>query len=193
MTEINYKIAAFDEFVSKIKEYFEGIDSIIEELEAEKLALTIEKDRLETTRDFTTETLKRKATIGNELNTVNAALKQAQEERNKIQDKYWTDISNEAGSISSEQRRFLDSQLIETEKEIEELLLKAAGKVSFIKNVYAKGNSVFNGNVTSIVNDIVGAKHGSQNSSVLSIQHFNRVDDLTKRVNKLRAAGKIEK
>lgn len=193
MTEINYKIAAFDEFVSKIKEYFEGIDSIIEELEAEKLALTIEKDHLETTRDFTTETLKRKATIGNELNTVNAALKQAQEERNKIQDKYWTDISNEAGSISSEQRRFLDSQLIETEKEIEELLLKAAGKVSFIKNVYAKGNSVFNGNVTSIVNDIVGAKHGSQNSSVLSIQHFNRVDDLTKRVNKLRAAGKIEK
>lgn len=193
MKEVDFSCDEMNAFVEKVRGYFAGIDSIIAELETERDTLAKEKATLDLEDDFTAATLKRKATIGNDIKTVELALKQAQEERSKIQERYWTEIGNESRTVESALHQKINAQLTETAKEIDDLLIEASKKVSFIKEVKTKENAVFNSGVVHPINEVVRSKHSTPNSKVLSPSFSVFVDDLEKRLNKLKSVNKIKK
>lgn len=186
MKEVDFSCDEMNAFVEKVRGYFSGIDTIIKELEDEKETLSKEKVSLESQENLTADILKRKATIGNDIKTVENALSQAQGERNKIQERYWTEISNEANSVFSVFDKRIKSQLVEIDKEIDSLLIEANKKINDIKEIENKKNSVFNTSVTHKINKVVGGKTNSPNTRVLSPNYTLFVDSLEKRFDRLK-------
>lgn len=186
MKEIDYSIAGSKEFLNKVSGYFSGIDSICVELEEELKALAEEKESLENSESYTASALKRKAMIGEELNTVEKALQSAKEERNKIQEKYWSEIAKEADGLYSHYGKQISEQLNDTENEIDDLLIEAKEKVSEIKKVMEKRNSLFRSQVADPVNQIV-KRNSKTKSNVLSFYSSSKVADIERRLEKILA------
>lgn len=186
MKEIDYSIAGSEEFLNKVSGYFSGIDSICVELEEELKALTEEKESLENSESFTASALKRKAMIGEELRTVEKAFQSAKEERNKIQEKYWSEIHNGANWLHSQYGKQINEQLTDIENEIDDLLIEAKEKVSEIKRVMEKKDSLFRSLVADPVNQIV-KRNSKDKSNVLSFYTSSKVADIERRLKEILA------
>lgn len=183
MVEINYDYQKLNEFTKEIEQDFKGIDSVISAMELEKESLEQELDQINTLEQFTSKTFKRKAELPRIIQSVDDGLKEAVEERRKIQEKVWNSISNEAGALRSEYSRFINEQLLERENEVSSLLKKAEEEINDIKNTRTRMNNIYDTLVTSPVNKIVGTN--SNKSNVLSSNHYNGTRTLKERVQKM--------
>lgn len=183
MVEINYDYQKLNEFTEGIEQDFKGIDSVISAMELEKESLEQELDKINTLEQFTSKTFKRKAELPRIIQSVDDGLKEAIEERRKIQEKVWSSISNEAGALRSEYKRYIDEQLLEQENEISSLLKEAEGKINDIKNATTQMNSTFNQIVTHPVNEVVRAN--SNKSKVLAANYYNGTKTLKERVERM--------
>lgn len=182
MIEINYDYQKLNEFTEDIKRSFKGIDSVISGMQLEKGTLKQELDQINTLEQFTSETFKRKAELPRIIQSVDDGLKEAIEERRNIQEKVWNEISNKAGVLENEYRRFINEQLSEQEQEITALLKEASDKINQIKNTRNKMNTTFTQLVVNPINNAV--KVNSNNSKVLSSNYYNGTKTLKERVER---------
>ena len=183
MVEINYDYQKLNEFTEEIEQDFEGIDSVISAMKLEKGVLEQELDQINTLEQFTSKTFKRKAELPRIIQSVDDGLKEAVEERRKIQEKVWNSISNEARVLQNEYSRFINEQLLERENEVSSLLKKAEEEINDIKNTRTQMNNTFNKIVTYPVNEVVRAN--SNKSKVLSANYYNGTKTLKEWVERM--------
>lgn len=168
---MNYEYEKLNEFTARIEKEFKNIDLVIEQMQAEKDEIEKELFGINTTKNFTSKLFKRKTELPRILKTVDGALQEALAERRKIQESKWQEISNEASNLRSEYSRFIDEQLVEQEKEVDELLKEAHEKIKQIGNARVLMNQNFNQLVVVPTNEAV--KVHTNKSKVLSPSYGN--------------------
>ncbi|GEM_PF-6875558 len=182
MKEINYEYEPLKDFVEKVSATFNGIDSVIEELEQEQAKLNDDLAKLNESDSYKIEDIKRKARIENELTILTAAIEKAKQERLEIQQKKWNEVQTESSQLLSDYDNFIQQQLKEEEAAIQELLLQANQKIKEIGKVKQNKSSHFNRVVINPSNRIIG-KVG--NVDCISPNFVYYTDSLEKRVARI--------
>ncbi|MGM0259660.1 hypothetical protein [Enterococcus sp. AZ102] len=168
MKKINYEYPKLNEFKEEACGYFSGIDTMITELNKEHDDLTNELAELNAESGYDVKSIKRKATIENELIVIERALEKAQSERNEMQETYFSKISQASNYLSTEYKRFIEAQLKDEEEAIRDLMNQIETKISELKEARQEMTKHYHRTVSGPIDKVVGP-HFRSKAAVLGI------------------------
>lgn len=177
--EFNYEMVELEEFTKSIFKKFEGIDSVIVELEKEITQLETELAKIKADKTHNIKIVKRKPIVIRELGELREALKSAKEERHHIEEAELTTIDDVANPIRSQYYHQIESQLLPLEKEVQDYINMAKEKISEIYSIRNKGNAHYNHVVVYPINkkfDLSG------NRKALNVERYNFTKKIEERI-----------